>query len=340
MNVQKRNRSWYRVAAKLVSLCLLSSVSAVAQEGESLTYDPETGIYTIYYYNTYDQPTPVLQHAQFELPTRIDPNIKFELKESEQGSILYRYKLKSGMASKQDLVLMRLDANSAYPEGQMTPTGWHGSVNPDPASIGVVVGWSKLVRDGTGLKPGQSQGGFGAQSQDLAGVGMVETWGRVRRDLKPFPDMGPSSKTEIGRQYYDLIEKNDSVRRPAAVPKIPNPQPFDAAAVLTSLQKHVKEDIVGMKLIDPVFAAQLDRGLQAALDAAKRGNTAGLKGQIKELRLMLKGFGEPGEVDHSNAKDDIPEDQIKTKAWPHPISKLAARVIDFDLEYIEKRVRE
>jgi hypothetical protein len=128
-------------------------------------------------------------------------------------------------------------------------------------------------------------------------------------------------------------------------PRIPNPAPFDAATVLTGVQRHIKDDLVGMKFVEPAFADKLDQGLTSAIEAAKGGNTEALRGELKKLRHLLKGFGEPEDDNHAAARkdkegdQDPPEDRIRTKDWPHPIAKLAARVLDFDLKYVEKRVK-
>lgn len=120
----------------------------------------------------------------------------------------------------------------------------------------------------------------------------------------------------------------DGIPRLAAVPLIKVPDPFDAAAVLAGIRKHLMEEMVPMKLVEPVFADRFNSLLQAAIEAARRGNTVGLRGHLKDLRRMLKGFGEPGEENHAaNKNGGVPEDQVNTKLWPHPVAKLAARVL-------------
>ena len=57
---------------------------------------------------------------------------------------------------------------------------------------------------------------------------------------------------------------------------------------------------------------------------------------------MLKGFGETEEDEHAAKKKDDSddhEDKAKTGDWPHPIAKLAAHVLDFDLKYVDKRLK-
>ncbi|HLQ25093.1 MAG TPA: hypothetical protein VK138_04360 [Acidiferrobacterales bacterium] len=303
--------------------------SATADDGESLTYNSNTGVYTIEYYNTYDGPTPVLKHAQFELPTRIDPTVKFTLKESAKGLVVYQYRVRSGKESKQDLNFVQLRASEATAATQNTPAGWEGEVNPQPDAPGSLVNWFQTFR---GLKPGQSQGGFSIQSQDLPGVGFVQTWGRLRRDLQGFSDLGPTSATSIGKQYVDLVNNNDSVRRTAAVPRIPVPNPFDATVVLTNLQRYLDQDLVSMKLIDSVLVTQLDRLFIAAIDAAKRNNITGLRNNLKDIRQALKKEHEDVDKDENEDKDD------NQKAKSGAIDKLAARVLDFDVKVILKRI--
>jgi hypothetical protein len=334
MNAPSLHRAPNAILAVLLAGLL---APAVAEEGESLTYDPATGIYTVEYYNTYDGPTPVLKRAQFELPTRIDPTVKSKVKESEQGRISYQYKVRNGTDAKQDLNFIRLSVSQIAGENQNTPRGWEGYVNPQIDVPGFLVSWSQLPPDGTGLRPAQSQSGFGFGSHDLPGVGILEVWGRVRRDLGGFPDVGPTSDTAIGRQYLELIRSNDSVKRPAAVPRIPVPSPFDGAVVLESLRTHITQDIVELKLIEPVFASQLDRILQAAADAIRRNSVKAAREYLHEALVLVH----KEHADLVKEDDETDDDNGKPKAYvrSRSIDRLAARVIAFDLKYVEKRLK-
>ena len=92
-----------------------------------------------------------------------------------------------------------------------------------------------------------------------------------------------------------------------------------------------------MKLIDPTFASQLDRLFQTAIAAAKGGNTVALKGNLKDLRQMLK--REHADVDKEDEDWDKEDDgKGKEKDKSRQIDKLAAKVLDFDLKYIQKRL--
>jgi hypothetical protein len=89
-----------------------------------------------------------------------------------------------------------------------------------------------------------------------------------------------------------------------------------------------------MQLIDPNLLAAIDRGLTQAIAAAQGGNTPSLLHELKNLRKLLK--QEHADVD----KDDGDwNDDDKRKTAKHQIDKLAAQVLDFDLKYVEKRVK-
>lgn len=325
---------------KLVAALALSSITVGAVAGESLTYDPDTGIYTMEYYNTYDQPTPVQQRVQFELPTRIEPAIKSKIKEkeSDKNLLIYRYEIKSGTASKQNIDVVRIIGTHAYAGNQAVPIGWRGGITPLVSTNEIIAGWSYKVDDLGGLKPGATQPGFGFESRDLPGVGIFEFIGNTLRDpgsIQGFPDLGPSSDTPVGKQYSELMKNNESVRRFAATPKIRVPDPFDTAVVLAGIQKHIKQDLLSMQLIDPVFAAQLDGILQAAIDAAKLNATKAVRDHLKDLRKLLK----KEHADADKEDDESESDPEKIKSGQVPIDKLAAKVLDFDFKYVEKRLK-
>ena len=146
----------------------------------------------------------------------------------------------------------------------------------------------------------------------------------------------------MGKQLSEL-EANNFVPRPAAVPLISVPDPFDAAAVLGSLREHVKTDLINLDQIDPVFAAQLDRLFETAIAAVNQGNLAAARSDIKALRRLLhkehKGLEKADDDKDKKAKKDE-EDEAHDKGKTGLITKLAAKVLDFDLKYIEKRVKD
>jgi len=87
-----------------------------------------------------------------------------------------------------------------------------------------------------------------------------------------------------------------------------------------------------MQLIDPALLGLIDRGLTQAIAAAQIGNTSSLLHEIKNLRQFLK--QEHADVDKDDGDDDDKEKRPKPR-----IDKLAVKVLDFNLKYIEKRTK-
>ena len=155
--------------------------------------------------------------------------------------------------------------------------------------------------------------------------------GYVSAVTNGFPDEGPGDDNPIYPEYRKFM-RNDFVPRFVAVPKIPVPTPFNTVVVLGGIQKHVKDDMASMQLIDPALLTLIDRGLTQAISAAQGGNAPSLLHEIKSLRQLLK--QEHADVDQDNDGDD---DDKEKKPKPR-IAKLAAKVLDFDLKYVEKRI--
>lgn len=299
---------------------------------EGVVLNLETGDYVITYEAADELRPQGLYQTIYTPATKINPSIKSRFKDMERpDAIVYSYKVKNGKDSKQNLRILMIIASHAYP-GLGAPRGWDGSIVTNVDGPGFRIGWSYSG----GVPPGAALGGLEFKSSDLPGIGIMQLMGAT--PIQAYAGYGPSQ--EIADQIREIDRKN-FVPRTVALPKIPVPSPFDAAAVLTSLRKHVKDDFVKMQLIEPEFANRLDQGFATAIEVARRSSTEGLRHELKALRHMLKGFGETEEDEHAAKKKDDSddhEDKAKTGDWPHPITKLAARVLDFDLKYIEKRI--
>ncbi len=145
-----------------------------------------------------------------------------------------------------------------------------------------------------------------------------------------FPAEGPSG--ELGKEF-DLIEQNDFVPRNAAIPTIAVPVSFDAAVLIDNIRAEMLT-WPGKKLLDPVYATQLERYLVAAADAYRLNNTKAGKEHIETVRKLLA--KEHHNLDHDDEdNDDIEERRAVTR---FSIDRLAARVLDFDLRYVLKRM--
>jgi hypothetical protein len=113
------------------------------------------------------------------------------------------------------------------------------------------------------------------------------------------------------------------------------PVPFDAAVLLDRIRFHVAT-WPGKQLLDPAFAAQLDSYMVAAVDAYRLNNTKAGKEHIMTVRRMLA--KEHHHLDHDDEDtDDTDEHKAATRL---AIDRVAARVLDFDLRYVLKRMEQ
>lgn len=345
----KKDRPWikYLVSATLTIVGPLHPVSAeentaeppniesgvvmpAGSAPEALVYDDKTGDYILTYKTTDIRDNEILVRMVFEPKTKIDPSIVSKFEERSRQGFVYKYKVHNGKHSKQALdgLLLFVDHASALSGG--TPHGWKGYVFSDLVDNNVSVSWDFAAQNGgaLGLLPGRTQDGFAFQSPDLPGIGVIRLTGAID---KVFAYTGGGPQGDVGEAFY-AIEKNNFVGRPVAVPKIPIPNPFHAGPILEALQKHIKEDLVGIASLDASFAEQLDRSLATAVEAARRGNRDSLRAQLKDVRRMLK--REHGDLDDEDNADHEDDDKGHKKS----IDKLAARVLDFDIKYVLKQV--
>lgn len=309
---------------------------ARAETGESIVLDPHTGDYIITYSSYTAEIQPALQRVVFVPATKIDPIVKSKFKLDENDKIRYSYTLKNGPKSRQNIDGLAISntVNTIAPLD--VPKNWIGNIFPNFEGNHARVAWSYWGDEELGgLPPGSVQVGFGFNSNTLPGIGTAELRGASPAG-QGFPDEGPDPDTEVGKQFLEIQNKN-KVLRPAAVPLIPVPTPFQAAAVLESLQAHV-QTWVGMNLLDAPVAADIDRQFTAILTALNAGNTSAARLYFKDLRQLLKKHRADAEdEDDEGTEAEITSDKDKPKHKAF-IDKLAAKVLVFDLKYIEKRL--
>lgn len=336
----------------LLMLATTQAISALL--GESIVLDPRTGDYTITYWDYPKSPKKQLQKAVFVPATKIDPLVKSTFKIRENDEVAYAYRVSNGARSRQSLVSIRFDPVSdivsALPlpkneqdvdpnimeqiiaagmDALATPNGWNGG-SYTSQSGGLRISWSyaTLHSDNDGLKPGNTQGGFGFISKDIPGIGIAQLSGHS--PVPGWPDEGPEG--DIANEF-ETIEQNDFVPRNAAIPTIAVPVPFDAAVLLDSIRAHVAT-WPSKQLLNPAFATRIDRYLVAAADANRFNQPKAAKEHIDALRKLLE--GDHKYLDHDDEDND---DTLEHKhATRNTIDRLAARVLDFDLRYVLKRM--
>ncbi len=311
--------------------------TAIAELQEGVVLDPQTGDYTVTYRSGYSGR---LVQVIFVPATKIDLTLKSKFHMLEhKNAVKYEYKLKSSSNSKQNIVMLLTTVSSINLDSLPELKDWEATAVPPPRGPGLLLSWTYRHPEGVrGLPPGSTLSGLAMESADLPGIAIIKIKGG-RQSVTEWLGHSPVVETPVGKQVQEL-RANDHVPHFAAVPRIPVPSPFDAATVLTSLQKHVKEDLVGMALIDPVLVSKVGPLFVSAIDAVQRGNTEGARKSIKDIRHLLK--REHDDVDKDD-HDDEDDDQDDKKKDEHKnkrlIDKLAAKVLDFDLKYVEKRVK-
>jgi hypothetical protein len=337
----------------IVALGFSGSVFA-GLPGESIVQDAHTGNYTITYCGLGPvgaKDTCVLRQVVFVPSTKINPYVRASLKFDKQWNIQYRYLVTNEPNSSQPLISFILDPVSNIvsqiplstqwgkrTEAQMqaeveagrralfTPALWEGDVTPsDKSGLRIVWLYKNTEAAASGLRPAQTQPGFGYSSQDIAGIGIANLAGNSGADLG-FVDEGPSG--DIAQQLNQL-QANDFVARYVPIPAINVGSPFNAATTLRSIQKQT-QTWVSIQQLDSSLSAQFDRLFESAINAAGRNDSNGMNTYLAEIRKAIR--NEHPDLDRDEDKDD------HAKRGQKLISKLAAQVLDFDLKYIKKRM--
>ena len=347
-----------RIFSKLCAgiVVMATTLYAQADSGESIVLDPTTGNYTI----TYGGDSTNLSQTVFVPATKIDPTIRSSFRLNERDVITYRYTIFNGTTAKQAIngIVIRQIANPIigelpFPSGTfpnlivekaaydaynaavktaiIRPQNWDGSIARDISQVD----WSPTAATFItgGINPGQTLSGFGFNSLDLPGIGPSNISGRIgENEIFGFPDDGPDESSPIFTQLNQLRD-NDFIIRNTAVPMIAVPVPFDAATLLDRIRSQMFT-WSGTQLINSAFATQLDRYMVAAANAYRSNQPKVGKEQIESVRKLLEhehNYLDRDEEDH----EDTAEHKAATRLT---IDRLAARVLDFDLRYVLKRM--
>ena len=322
------------------SLTAIPVSHGAGQEGVVL--DPQTGDYIVTYKSGYSGK---IYQLVFVPSTKIKPRLKSKFgRKHDKYTIFYRYKVKNGPDSKQNIDMLLTKVSGINPGGQLSPPEWDGIVATDTDSPRLRLAWNFRGDEFLGgLAPGRDLGGFALASVDLPGIAVVQITGAA-----PVTNWIGHAPQGVAGDQLDEIEKNNFVPRHAAVPRIPVPEPFDATTVLGSIQKHVQE-LVTMELVEPVFAGQLDALFAAATEALGRDDAESALSHLKDLRHLIQQERHENKKDkkHKREKkkkgkhdDEGWDDQEEKAGRDHQVTRLAARVLRFDVRFVAKRLRE
>lgn len=325
---------------------LLASFYAQAYPGESIVLDPVTGNYTITYWD--EEEPAALEQTTFVPATKINPAIRSKFKMDGASDVAYSYTISNGASAKQAIVGLSLEqtaringerdlpgvtatmdeieqaifANMSALNG---PEDWSGNIYRARQTRIV---WRPDELETGGVKAGGAQPGFGFSSPALPGVGEARMKGIGA--VFGYSGDGPAMDSVI-RPELERLQQNDFVTRNAAVPTITVPVPFDAAITLERIQTHM-HSWIAMQLLDPAFSAQLDRSFQSAISAYRLNQPKVGKQHIQAMRVLIK-----KEQPDANREDADDSDELN-KNQHALIDKLAARILDFDLKYVTKRM--
>ena len=353
--------------AAFILVTLSGQCSAALKPGEELIRDPITGNYTAHFWRETAKGGRLVKGA-FATATKIEPVVRSKMMLTNNWNVRYAYKLSNGSNAKQPILrwdMFGLPANTAIANSDpvrgsdnailieffetslnVPNSSWSGSGARIPEELNI--GWlydswsadTRSVDTTLGIKPGESLGGFGFASTDLPGIWVAKLFGNTKYHHFSFSGESPDSEDTDLADQMDEIEANDFVPRNVAAPLISVPTPFDSAIVLDNLRAHVAT-WPSKQLTDSTFAAQLDRYLLSAAEAYRHNQPKAGKEHIETLRDMLKRVHKDLEEDdeeHDGKPSEQPNDHYPA-AQIFPINRLAARVLDFDLKYVQQRMK-
>jgi hypothetical protein len=340
---------------------VLFGTTAHAQGG--IVFNPTTGSYTITY-----QGDGGMSETTYIPTNQIAPSVQSVFRLMENKAVSYRYNIANGATAKLAIEIIHIedvpnlllgeirrvelvgnetnaailaegDARyAAMNRAMSTPPNWMNFIDRghigEPESI---ISWSSDDEKGNpGILPGGRVSGFGFASLDLPGIMFIKL--EALGSGIVYADEGPAEDDPITKQI-DQLRDNDFIAKPAAVPTIAVPVPFDAALLLDRIRTHVAA-WPSKQLLDPALATQLDRYLVSAADAYRRNQLKVGKEHIETLREMLK--REHKDLDHDddeneNGKHAEKNDDHRAATQRILIDRLAARILDFDLKYVLKR---
>lgn len=337
-----------RLTAVTTVMVATGSITKAAQPGEAITLDAGSGNYVITYCSSESQDDSCeLRQSTFVPATKIVPEINSRFELEQNLRIGYRYTVRNGRTGRQALISFTLDPVSdivssvplpkdasearavSVAETQAvssaaisSPEGWLAQSRYSTVGKGVRIGWryGHHHTGGDGLPLGREQGGFGFISKDLPGIVASRLSGNSGLTLR-FTDEGPGS-TDILSQLNEL-QVHDYVTRFAAVPAVTVPTPFDRAELLRRIDAQVKT-WVDLKLLDATMFSRIDGFIQAAIAAASSNDLKSCEAHIGNIAKQIRGIYESPE-NTDDGSGEGPDSPL--------LSRLAARVLKFDLNY-------
>lgn len=307
-----------------VAFLLPMAASQASEVVEGVFFDPDSGNFRINYPAFDADDRPYLDSVVFVPATKVAPVIKSQFLSGTNKFISYRFHVSNGPKSEQPIVVIRLKS-AGESHSQSIPDGWSGNLQIDPSTGMSSAGWSRSSGH-PGLRPGSQQMDFGIESSRLPGVAWMEVIGQVPVIVWG-GEIDPGS--QVGRKLKEL-QDNDFVRIAVAAPMIPVSSPFDIEMTLSGMQAHIKEYLLPMGLVDRDFAGKLDTILQSAIQSARGGEARMLASHLRDFRQVIQRASPGVELDGEGLSEGG-----RSGNPNHLIDRLAARVLFFDIKYVE-----
>lgn len=344
-------------------------------DGESITFDAQTGNYIVKYYGDPGVGADRIITLIYDTRNKIKPGIKLQMRTGRERDIVYSYDVSNGKAAKQAIYAFSFTAR----------TGWFEN--------------SSLISNSTAssqIAVGNLAGAAQAMEGKLTYLGSIEDTRMTQSDLwlpefvfaksnqafrvrwqahpnKPtFDDIKPgqhrksfqlavpylpgyvkvnfsgSSKSfkfpgsagGDSKIWKDLDELMFGKKAPAPTvaslgPKILIPEPFNSKVLATGISNDLASWVEVGQLSESL-AQRLRLSLAAISDAAERNNAGGVAGNAG--RVFQELFSRHHGMNHRHMEEDDEENDNDKKHANHPeLSRLAARAIAFNTFELVKR---
>jgi hypothetical protein len=334
-----------KVLLRWLALTQITScqLALATQPGEGIVTD-SSGNYVVTYCAPSGSSTCQLEQVVWVPSTKIKPSIRTMLSNVD-GTVHYSYAVSNDETSSQAIALFAIDSVSNLTGGP-SPLSISPSISDDAltaavaswrAALSAPTGWQPLAvtsQSGNslrvawmyaspatagGLLPGKTERRFALASNDLPGIGIAEVVGNPGNE-PVFSDDGPTGN--IGQQF-SLLQRKNFLGRYVALPTISVPSPFSRTLLLQSIDGQVAT-WVNYGLIDGDLYSRIHTLIQAAIASANAGDNGSCKLRGDALRKLLRSV--------ASWLDN--QDQPAEAEKSGPIAPLAARVLDFDIEYV------
>lgn len=359
-------KSRWLISQPCCALLVVISGAVQAASTEGLVYEPATGNYVL----SYDCGSSDGVLSTTIIPAnKVSPAVEsaFEVVQSQYDYggefIQYRYTVSMGASSRQPLLMFAFEAvrpvfgivappppamlNGAsltdvkkYQRDALesAPSDWKVFQATTYAG-GSRVGWMRGLSS-PAFVAGAKQQGFTFKSADLPGVAVAQFVGDQAGTWQ-FPCESPGSDTQVGRDL-EVLERNNYVPRFAAAPLIN----YDHTSIgtLKALRGHLSQ-LVQWQLIDGAFATQFSVYLSDSIAKLEKGDRAGATLPLASARVALRSkypLLESETVINAVPPSPIPVspvDEIRKIVTDYD-RVLAARVLDFDVDYVLRQLAE